>query len=740
MQKSEARFRAIFNEAAMGIALVDADGHLLESNTALLEMLGYTRAELRNQIFTVITHPDDVALDTGLYSELVQGKRNQYQIEKRYLRKDGSVVEGRLTVSFVRAMGSGEKGGEAFAIGMVEDITERKRAERQLRETMAELEVQYRQAEHARSETRAILDAASEAMILLSPDRRFLTVNHQFSQLFGLSAEEVLGRRFDELQTEFERTFADPAKFRARIAGTATDAEQHFTEIVAQIYPLPRELELFSTPVQGLDERHLGRLYVFRDVTREREVDRMKSEFVSLVSHELRTPLTSIKGYVDLLMDGDAGELDEEQLEYLSIVKNNADRLVALINDLLDVSCIESGKIELQRAILDLTVLVESVASSLHPQIEKKGQNLILNLSATLPSVAGDANRVTQILTNLLSNAHKYTPPGGTITIGVQATEQGQVRVDVQDTGIGLSTEEQAQLFTRFYRAKNPTTQEVGGTGLGLTITRSLVEMHGGQISVVSAPGQGSTFSFTLPVARGTGQLPPIQSLSKPGGRILVVDDEPDIANLIRRYLEHANYEVLVAHDAGHALSLARTAHPDLITLDIMLPDTDGFTVLEWLKNDLATAAIPVVMLSMMDDTSRGKLLGAVDYLRKPIEERVLLERVGSILVGDRTHTILVAEDDIDVRNLIAGNLRRAGYAVVEAVNGAEAVVLAQDYHPDLALIDIKMPTMDGITALRELRAEKAGSRQLPAGRSRRRASCNHRCQNLEPTPPALDN
>ncbi|GAC1361769.1 MAG: hypothetical protein NVSMB44_16000 [Ktedonobacteraceae bacterium] len=185
MQKSEARFRAIFNEAAMGIALVDADGHLLESNTALLEMLGYTRAELRNQIFTVITHPDDVALDTGLYSELVQGKRNQYQIEKRYLRKDGSVVEGRLTVSFVRAMGSGEKGGEAFAIGMVEDITERKRAERQLRETMAELEVQYRQAEHARSETRAILDAASEAMILLSPDRRFLTVNHQFSQLFA---------------------------------------------------------------------------------------------------------------------------------------------------------------------------------------------------------------------------------------------------------------------------------------------------------------------------------------------------------------------------------------------------------------------------------------------------------------------------------------------------------------------------------------------------------------------------
>jgi signal transduction histidine kinase len=234
------------------------------------------------------------------------------------------------------------------------------------------------------------------------------------------------------------------------------------------------------------------------EAARAHELTRLKSEFVTLVSHELRSPLTSITGYVELLLEGLGGASAEAQRESLGIVKRNADRLLQLIDDLLDMARIEAGKAELRRTRLDLASLIQEVAKALRPQIEAKGQQLTLDLAEALPGVSGDADRVTQILTNLLSNAHKYTPPAGSITITARG-EEGRVRVNVQDTGIGLSSDDQAQLFTKFFRAQHRTTAGVGGTGLGLAITRALVELHGGEITVTSTLGQGTTFGFTLP-------------------------------------------------------------------------------------------------------------------------------------------------------------------------------------------------------------------------------------------------
>jgi signal transduction histidine kinase len=228
------------------------------------------------------------------------------------------------------------------------------------------------------------------------------------------------------------------------------------------------------------------------------DVNQLKSEFVTVVSHELRTPLTAITGYIELLLEGQMGPLVVAQRQCLDMVTHNADRLVELIDDLLDIARIEAGKVELKRTTLDLARLIQEVAMVLRPQIEAKGQRLTLELAAALPATSGDAERVRQILTNLLSNAHKYTPPGGHITVAARR-EAGRVRIDVHDTGIGLSPEDQARLFTKFFRAQHPMTREVGGTGLGLAITHSLVELHGGAITVTSVPGQGSTFSFTLP-------------------------------------------------------------------------------------------------------------------------------------------------------------------------------------------------------------------------------------------------
>jgi signal transduction histidine kinase len=222
---------------------------------------------------------------------------------------------------------------------------------------------------------------------------------------------------------------------------------------------------------------------------------------VTLVAHELRSPLTTITGYVELLLEEHGGTSTEVQRESLQIVQRNGEQLLALIEDLLDISRMEASRLELKHTTLDLARLVREVASSLRPQIEAKGQWLTLELAEALPAVSGDADRVTQILTNLLSNAHKYTASGGSVTITARA-EGGGVRVSVRDTGIGLSPDDQARLFTKFFRAQNSVTQGVRGTGLGLMITRALVELHGGEITVTSALGQGSTFSFTLPAVR----------------------------------------------------------------------------------------------------------------------------------------------------------------------------------------------------------------------------------------------
>jgi signal transduction histidine kinase len=311
----------------------------------------------------------------------------------------------------------------------------------------------------------------------------------------------VLSQSSDYLAALLKAQFVAEVSLDEALAWSMTDQERIFRAQQVQVEPTRREFELFSLPVISVDQAYLGRLYVWHDVTHEREVDRIKSEFVSLASHELRTPLTSIKGYVDLLLtDETGGELSELQREFLGTVQNNARRLMTITNDLLDLSRLESGKRELHLEALNITLLIGELLPSFQPSWDAKRQKFTLHLPKAAPMVLGDANPVTQILSNLLSNAHKYTPEEGHIDLSVETVEP-IAWMSVTDSGIGLSTEEQAQLFTRFYRAHNALTEAGGGTGLGLVITRLLVEMQGGEIQVTSEPGRGSTFRFSLPLA-----------------------------------------------------------------------------------------------------------------------------------------------------------------------------------------------------------------------------------------------
>jgi PAS domain S-box-containing protein len=349
------------------------------------------------------------------------------------------------------------------------------------------------------AEIRSLVDSVVETLVLVSPEGRVVSVNRRFEDLFGIAASEVEGRSVDDLRALAERLFAEPDTVMEQLAPSGGEVAERSLTIVAQTWPQERQLALFATPVRS-DGRDLGTLYGFRDVTQERELDRMKTEFVSQVSHELRTPLTAIKGFTDLMLDGDAGEVNEEQSEYLAIVKSNADRLVALINDLLDVSRIESGRIQLKLERVDVRAILEMVVATMRPLLESKSQRLTLSIADGLPAAWADHDRVVQVATNLISNAHKYTQAGGEIDVGARA-DRGNLRIAVRDNGMGIAPEDQARLFSRFYRVDNSLTREIGGTGLGLSIVKSIVEMQGGTVTVDSAPGTGSTFAFTVPIA-----------------------------------------------------------------------------------------------------------------------------------------------------------------------------------------------------------------------------------------------
>src|SRR2546421_11095298 len=373
--------------------------------------------------------------------------------------------------------------------------------EAQLQAALQLAEVNYAQLERTKSQLRAIIDASQEAMLFLSPNGRPLKVNMRFTDFFGLDDTTVLSQSADQLAALLKGLFVDAVLLDRPLTWDTTDQEHIFREQQVQVGPERREYDFASLPVMNVDQTYIGRLYVWHDITHEREVDRMKSEFVSMVSHELRTPLTSIKGYVDLILtDETVGELTELQREFLGITQHNTRRLMSITNDLLDLSHIESGKIELHCTPLDISLLIRELLPSFQPGWDARRQTFTLHLPEEVLMVLAEAHRVTQILDNLLSNAHKYTPDEGHIDLLIE-TVGPVARVAITDSGIGLSTDEQAQLFTRFYRAHNAITQAGGGTGLGLAITRSLVEMQGGQIQVSSEPGHGSTFRFTLPLA-----------------------------------------------------------------------------------------------------------------------------------------------------------------------------------------------------------------------------------------------
>jgi PAS domain S-box-containing protein len=472
---------------------------------------------------------------------------------------------------------------------------------------------------------RAILASIADGLIFSDVEGQVTWLNQAAIRILGITPQTAFGHPIHMLFESFpargpssvietiDRLYADPYTDRQ-------DKESAETIIAVGTQVIQTRL----SPVLTEAGEFLGILAMLRDITREVEAERARSELIHDVSHELGAPLTAIKGYSEMLLRQVSGRLGEQQENFLRIIQRNADRLVALVHDLLDISRILNNQLELDMGPVQMDTILRDVADVIQPQCGQRGLHLAVEVESNVGLVLGDKNRLTQVITNLAHNACNRTPGGGHITLALTRSE-GAVQVDITDTGVGIPLEEQTKIFQRFYRLNVPTTPHIEGTGLELPIARMLIEMHGGRIWMESKPGQGNAFTFILPLhdTAGDGARPP-----ETRHTILVVEDDDDLAQLIALQLEQEGYEVLTTERGEEALRLARNRDIDLITLDIMLPDITGMDVLRRLKADSETADIPVIVVSVLqpEDSTSGTRI--VDHITKPFALERLTDSV----------------------------------------------------------------------------------------------------------------
>ena len=481
--------------------------------------------------------------------------------------------------------------------------------------------------------------------------------------------------------------------------------EQRVKERTAELEAAKKEVEEFSESV----------------VRAKEEIERgskFKDQFLSTMSHELRTPLNAVLGFSDLLTEERYGPLNERQQRYVAHIHTGGKHLLTLINDILDLSKIEAGRLQLAIENVSLKTSFAEVLDTMRPLADKKSHSLVSNTAAEL-SVLADSTRLKQVLMNLIGNAVKFTPEGGRIELAARKTGD-VVRLEVRDTGAGIPPEEQERIFEAFYRLRQ-TGKVIEGTGLGLAITQRLVELQGGKLGLESELGKGSCFFFTLPavpsVEERESRIIGIQVLPVESARVLVLEDDPVAAHLLETHLVSVGYEVVLCTDSARAVEMAVKVQPHAITMDIMMRPINGWELLSTLKTDPRTERIPVVVVSIVDQPTTGALLGADEYIVKPVEKATLLLAIDRCMErhgrSRQKRPILVVDDDGPTREFIAELLVKHGYVVGMAGNAAEARARVEASLPDLVILDLILPEVSGFQLLSEWR-QNAQTAELP--------------------------
>ena len=602
-----------------------------------------------------------------------------------------------------------------------------------------------RQAEEAlrvsEARFRTLADSIAQLAWMTGPDGAINWYNRRWYDYTGTTFEQMQGwgwrdvhhsDHMDRVVARIQEAFASELPWEDTFPLRGKDGQYRWflsralpmRGIPEEDHPDGRLLGWFGTNTDITDLRETEEaMAAARDAAEE--ANRTKSDFIANMSHELRTPLSAIIGYSEMMQkeigDGaDASELSPD----LRKIEGNARHLLGLINDVLDLSKIESGKMEVYAEEFDVAGMTRDVASTVQALVAKKGNTLVVNLEPTVGAMRSDVTKLRQILLNLLSNAAKFTE-NGAITLSAMRLLGGGgddwMMFRVSDSGLGMTEEQLGKLFQRFSQADASTTRKFGGTGLGLSISKAFGVMLGGDLSVDSAPGQGSTFSLFVPASlsddvsmpsseeEGTVSVVGPDTLTGVDGHrsvVLVIDDDPAQRDLMTRFLSREGFGVVTAADGYAGLQLARSVIPRAILLDVTMPGLDGWSVLSALKADPAVSAIPVVMVTFVDERGLAATLGAADYVMKPVRWETLRPVIERFRDGHGT--VLVVDDDADMRHRARSVLERDGWNVMEASDGRDALACVGRILPDVVLLDLEMPVLDGFGFLQTFRAMPA--------------------------------
>lgn len=720
LRESEERFRLLVNGITdYAIFRLTPTGHVASWNQGAERIKGYQQDEIVGRHFSCFYLSEDVA--NGLPERELQmaAQAGRYEDDGWRVRKDGSRFWANVVITSLK-----DESGTLLGFSKItRDITERKAAEERLHES----EERHRRLFDNNPHPTWAYDRET---------LRFLAVNSAAVRKYGYTTAEFLAmtvkdirptadvpalldsvarvREGNEKVSDWRHRLKDGSIIDVEITSYALNFAGRPAEVVVAV-DISQKKRAEAETTKFIDTLAAANRQL---ELRNREVEqatKLKSRFLASMSHELRTPLNAIVGFSGLLADGTAGATNDKQKRFVTHIKDGAHHLLQLINDILDLSKIEAGQLEIHCDDFQVKDALPEVLSTIRPLAMAKNIQVHHDLAASY-SIYADRVRFKQILYNLLSNAVKFTPEGGHVSI--HYAEQGElICISVADTGIGIRAEDQEVIFEEFRQIDGDGAHE--GTGLGLAITKRLVEQQGGNIWLESELGKGTRFSFTMPAGSAQSHATPdlgprIQPSSNPrSGKmplVLIVDDEVPAREILASYLEPEGFRVEIACSAAEALAKARELQPDAITLDILMPNSNGFDTLLSLKSESDTANIPIIVVSIVDQQKMGFALGAADYLIKPVDKGRLLQTIRKYTqpLTIAESLILIVDDDPSTLDLLETTLHSAGYKTQTALSGKAALDTLADTRVNGILLDLVMPEMDGFEVLEHVKHDAA--------------------------------